>query len=132
LTAGPRMKNILLIDDDEIVNFLNKKILERLGFSKIHVALNGQQAIDLIGHNFHESRTLPDLIFLDLSMPVMDGFEFIEAFRKSGLPGIDKIRIVVITSSQDPRDVARVKAFGVSEYLSKPVTENDMRTIVSA
>lgn len=126
------MKDILLVDDDEIVNFLNKKILERLGFTQIQVAVNGQQAIDLIQRRFVESRALPDIIFLDLSMPVMDGFDFIETIRKSDLPGVENVRIIVITSSQDPRDIARAKNLGIRDYLYKPVTESDLRILVKS
>ena len=75
--------NVLLVDDDRIFNLLSKKTLGNMDFiEEIHTALNGQEAIDLINDYFQGAKTLPDIILLDLNMPIMDGFGFIEAFKK--------------------------------------------------
>ncbi len=100
-------KNVLLVDDDHIFNYLNEKIIQRMGFSdEIHSARNGQEAIgssEPVSFRFEFS---PDIIFLDLNMPVMDGFAFIEAFKRMNMPGKEKISIIIVTSSQDPQDIA--------------------------
>lgn len=116
------MKNVLLVDDDKIFNFLNSKTLEQTGLaSQVHTALNGQQAITLINEYFQGSRALPDVILLDLSMPVMDGFEFIEAFRRLTLPGIDHTKIIIVSSSEDPRDQNMARSMGIRWFLTKPI-----------
>lgn len=80
-------KNVLLVDDDKICNFITEATLNRLGVAKqIHSALNGKEALDLINGYFQGDLAIPDVIFLDLNMPIMDGFQFIEAFQEIGIP----------------------------------------------
>jgi CheY-like chemotaxis protein len=123
------MKNVLLVDDDKIFNFLSEKTLQRMGaVNEIHSALNGKEAIDLLNDYFQGSRAMPDIIFLDLNMPIMDGFGFIEAFRKLNIPNKEKVRIVIVTSSQDPKDMERARGMGIQHYLTKPITEEKLRT----
>lgn len=117
------MKNILLVDDDNIFNFLNTKLLESSGIaSEIHTAGNGQEALDLLNNYFSGTTSLPDVILLDLNMPVMDGFGFLEAFKKLNLPRKEKVSIIIVTSSEDPKDMARAKRMGITNYLTKPVS----------
>src|SRR5688500_11273587 len=112
------MKNILLVDDDDIFNFLNTKILQRSGMaSEIHTALNGQEALDLLNTYYMSTAALPDVILLDLNMPVMDGFTFLEAFKKIKLPRKEQVNIIIVTSSDNPRDMARAKQMGITHYL---------------
>ena len=119
--------NVLLVDDDRIFNLLSKKTLERMSIvDDVHTAVNGKEAIDLINNYFQGSRTMPDIILLDLNMPIMDGFEFIEAFQKLNVHGKQNVRIVIVSSSQDPRDIERARAFGIKDYLAKPVTEEQL------
>jgi len=122
------MKNVLLVDDDSIFNFLNAKTLQSLGFvNDIHTASNGKQAIDLFNDYFGRSKPLPDIILLDLNMPIMDGFSFLEAFRRLDLPGKDKVKVVIVTSSGSPDDIKRAKDLGVSQYLTKPLDAESLR-----
>lgn len=122
------MKNVLVVDDDRICNFLTTKTLERMGFvNDIHTALNGQQALDLFNNYYIGAKALPDVILLDLNMPIMDGFGFLDAFRSLDLQGKDRVKIIIVTSSINPADIARAKCFGVSQYLSKPIEEQSLR-----
>lgn len=117
------MKNILLVDDDNIFNFINTKLLESSGIAgEIHTAGNGQEALDLLNNYFTGTASLPDVILLDLNMPVMDGFGFIEAFKKLRLPKKENVSIVIVTSSADPNDMRRAKEMGITTYLTKPVS----------
>lgn len=87
------MKNILLVDDDNIFNFLNTKLLRQSGIAdEIHTALNGKEALDLLNNYYTGAFALPDVILLDLNMPVMDGFAFLEAFKKLSLPRQEKVK----------------------------------------
>jgi CheY-like chemotaxis protein len=120
--------NFLLIDDDPIFNLLSRKLLERMGIaSHIETVLNGSEAIELFNRYFIGSLSIPDVILLDINMPVMDGFSFLEAFRKLPVPNIGTIRIVIVTSSSNAADMRRAKTLGVDHYLVKPVTEEKLR-----
>jgi CheY-like chemotaxis protein len=119
--------NVLLVDDDRIFNLLSKKTLERMSLvDEIHTALNGKEAIDLINDYFQGTRTLPDIILLDLNMPILDGFGFIEAFQKLSANVKQNVKIIIVTSSEDPRDMERARAFGIKEFLTKPVSEQQL------
>jgi CheY-like chemotaxis protein len=121
-----RPKRILLVDDESLFNFLHKRMLELTGISKeIHTTFNGVQAIEYLKANCWEGK-LPDVILLDLSMPVMDGFAFLEAFSAIDFPNKKKISIVIITSSIDGRDRVRARELGVTRYLIKPVDEREL------
>jgi CheY-like chemotaxis protein len=124
-------KNVLLVDDDEVFHFISKKMLARTGYAEeIHTAMNGNEALLHINNYFSQKQSLPDIIFLDLNMPLMDGFAFIEAFQKLNIPGKEKILIVIISSSNNPADMCRVRDMGITHYLTKPVSEDDLRSVL--
>lgn len=119
------MKKVLLVDDDTICNFLSAKMLERIGYGdNVHTALNGRQAIDKY---LRGAEPLPDVILLDLNMPVMDGFTFLETFREMNLPNKEQIKIIVVSSSGSPQDIDRARRLGVRQFLTKPVEANRLR-----
>jgi CheY-like chemotaxis protein len=121
------MKNVLLVDDDIVFTFLNKKVIASLDFiNEIDTAQNGQQAIDLLNKYSKAARRLPDIILLDLNMPIMDGFGFLEAFKDLYLPSKDKMKIIIVTSSIHPEDIQRAKDYGVTSYLTKPLREEGL------
>jgi CheY-like chemotaxis protein len=123
-----KKKNVLLVDDDQVFNLLNKKTLQTLDIiGEIHTARNGSEALELINEYYLKSRALPEIILLDLNMPIMDGFAFIEAFYRLQLPNLEKTLIIVVTSSDNPRDLNRAKALGIQSYLNKPLTVDDLR-----
>ena len=125
-------RNVLLVDDDQVFNFINKKTLEGIdAVNEIHTALNGQQALDLINDYYSGTRSLPEIIFLDLNMPLMDGFQFLEGFRKLSLPGIGNVKVIIVTSSDNPKDIQRARSLGIDHYLTKPVSEDDLHEILS-
>jgi len=120
-----RPKKILLVDDESIFNFLHKRMLELAGLvDEIHISLNGVQALDFLTTNL--AGNLPDVILLDLSMPVMDGLSFIDTFNQLDVPNKEKISIVVITSSLAERDRLRAKELGIKHYLVKPVDQEEL------
>ncbi len=126
-------KNVLLVDDDSVCNFINEATLNKLGIAKeIHSALNGKEALDLINGYFLGDRSIPDVIFLDLNMPIMDGFQFIEAFKRLEYPKKDKILIVVLTSSANPDDITKVKSLGIDHYMTKPINEEKLMALLKS
>lgn len=126
-------KNILLIDDDQVFNFLSTKVLQRLGITDgIHAVTNARDALKLISGRVSDVSTFPDIIFLDINMPVMDGFGFIEAFRQISIPNRENIVIAIVTSSQDSNDLRRAKELGVTHYLTKPISESSLRPVLAS
>ena len=124
-------KNILLVDDDKIFNFLSEKTIMSLGLAnEINFASNGQQALDILGLCKRGEIQMPDIIFLDLDMPVMNGYEFLEEFAKIDLPNKKAITIVVLTSSADPRDIDRTKELGIRYYYNKPLSRDEIKRLV--
>lgn len=125
------MKNVLLVDDDKVFNFLNAKVVEHTGLAEImDTVFNGKQAIDLLNNYSLGSKALPDIIFLDLNMPVMNGFEFLEEFRKIELPGKDRVRVVVLSSSVNPKEIEKARQLGADHYLSKPLKKESLLDVM--
>lgn len=118
-----KFRKILLVDDDETSNFLNEFLIKGMGIvDEVIIATNGQEAIDIIGHVKNSEN--PEVIFLDLNMPVMDGFEFLENFEKVKTQENIQIPIYILTSSNYFKDFERVKKFAVAGYIIKPLTED--------
>ncbi|HEY4110225.1 response regulator [Puia sp.] len=115
---------ILLIDDDEPTNFLNKMTLEQAGCSRqVHVAQSGLEALAFL----QDTTIRPDLIFLDINMPAMDGWEFLERYRN--LPPARKADIVLImlTTSLNPDDEKRTRAIPeVAGFENKPLSQEQL------
>ena len=129
----PTLDLILLIDDDETTNYVNKRLLTRLNVAKeILVMHNGQEAIqylqDAAAGNGKKS---PDLIFLDIKMPVMDGFSFLEAYEENNLGSSNQVIILMLTSSASFYDLERLKNYNkVKRHISKALTDADVREIL--
>jgi CheY-like chemotaxis protein len=122
------MKRVLVVDDDSVFNFLSSKTLQRMGLaSDIHTATNGAEALKSFNDYYQGEKSLPDVILLDLNMPVMDGFGFLEAFRLLRIPGKEHVKIFIVSSSDDPGDRQRAKALGADYYLTKPLQEQSLR-----
>jgi CheY-like chemotaxis protein len=122
----------LLVDDDQTTNYLNQLLINRLAITnKLLVALNGQEALELVKAHCHEaSPDCPALILLDVKMPVMDGFQFLEAYSELPLPEKDAIIIVMLTTSLHPQDVDRVQRLNIGGFLNKPLTKEKLNDVL--
>ena len=122
------MTNILLVDDDAAVNFLNKFLLTDSGISaSISVTTNGLEALNSI----KESRRCPDVIFLDINMPVMDGLGFLEAFKEYP-EYYPQAKVYILTSSLRESDKDKASSYAcVADYLEKPLTAEMIEKIFS-
>ena len=98
--------NLLVIDDDDINIFIIKKIVEKTGFDIEMVARNnGQQAIDYLKETISQNKTLPRLVLIDINMPVMNGWEFIEAYETLGIE--QQVDMYILSSSVYENDIEK-------------------------
>ncbi len=124
-------KLIMLVDEDEIDNIINQKIIESNNFSEeILVFQAGQDALTYLSENSGNSERLPEIIFLDINMPIMDGFQFLEEFENLESPIHSKCRIIMLSSSISPRDIDRAASNRfVIKYLNKPLNSRYLEAI---
>lgn len=128
---------VLLVDDDDTTNFLNKRLLKEMQVAReIRVLKNGQEALDYLmkacEDNPDSEYICPDLIFLDIKMPVMDGFEFLEEYHQLGFDAGDHVIILMLTSSASFYDLERLKNFQkVRKHYSKALTKHDVQEILN-
>lgn len=124
-----KYNNVSLIDDNELDNFINEKMIEMNYFSnKVYVNTDGKSALEFINNLIvsggAENGTYPDVIFIDLNMPGIDGFQFIENFKKIADTELNKCKLVILTSSINNED--RVKAKDLDHnivFVNKPLTK---------
>jgi CheY-like chemotaxis protein len=94
---------------------------------------NGQEALEGLILISESGQKIPPFIFLDLNMPIMNGWEFLEEFTKIPNNSLKKTTIYIISSSVDPRDLERVKNYkAVNNYILKPITPTDLETVLGA
>jgi CheY-like chemotaxis protein len=128
----PTLMTIFLIDDDPVFVFLLKEMISYTNEkAQIGTFEDGLQAISYLQANNDNPERLPDVIFLDLFMPVMDGWEFLEEYRRLAPEMKKKMDLYILSSSISPDDVERSKRYQeVMDYLVKPVGLDKMEIIL--
>jgi len=118
-----KIETICIIDDDPIFIFGTKILLKNNEFcDTILVSNNGQEGVECLESFLEENKKLPELIFLDLNMPVLDGWGFLDAFNES-FKDLN-IKIYILSSSIDSRDLERSKEYSlVKDFIAKPLTD---------
>lgn len=126
-----KVKLACLIEDDDMTVLISKKFMEVTGaFEKVISFKNGKEAYDNLKAMLESGKSLPELIFLDLNMPIWDGWIFLEEFKR--LPVSDDVTIYILTSSIGNEDFEKAKIHGLEErYLMKPLGINILREILS-
>lgn len=125
---------VCIVDDDDIYQFTVTRTIEKQDIAKkILVFSDGQQAIEFFDANIGKNDNLPDVIFLDINMPVMDGWQFLEEYVRIKPKVGKKITIYMVTSSVDPTDVDRAKHItDISDYIIKPVKPEQLKAVIDA
>ena len=132
-----KLNCVLLIDDDEPTNFLNNMFVEEADCADhIKVACGGPEALEYLSETENaengSSEPYPDLIFLDINMPAMNGWEFLDKYKKIKKENNGKtVIIIMLTTSLNPDDV--IKAYGIPEisgFENKPLTTEKIDVIV--
>ncbi|WP_347157998.1 response regulator [Pontibacter chitinilyticus] len=132
-----KLSGVLLIDDDDTTNFLNQRLLGRMEVTdNIRTFVNGKQAFDYLynvsNNNYEDTNRdyfQPQLIFLDINMPVMDGFEMLDLYERLDNDFRKGIVMAVLTTSTHPHDTANSKKYN-AEYLTKPLTAEKVKALI--
>ena len=122
---------VMLVDDNETDNFISKRIIEITKFaSRIEVKNSGKSALDYLNDNQDNPEELPNLIFLDINMPIVDGFVFLYEFEKFNYTIRDKCKVIILSSSDNKRDIDKiVNNDHVIKFITKPLTEASLKEI---
>jgi CheY-like chemotaxis protein len=128
-----KIKNVLLVDDDFASNYLTEVIIKDINFAgQVYSVRDGKAALDFMKQHClplqqQQESACPDLILLDINMPVMDGFEFLEEYEKMQIGKKEAIYIILLTTSTNIRDVEKAKRYKVTAYLEKPLSEEKLK-----
>jgi CheY-like chemotaxis protein len=132
-----KLNSVLLIDDDNASNFISKMVIKKAGITDhIETVLNGKQALDYLTNSGEYEKLdgvfpQPMLILLDINMPVMDGWEFAEAFSNLDENQKGQIIIVMLTSSLNPDDKEKAANIpAISGFQNKTLTMDGLRSIM--
>jgi len=129
---------VMLIDDNEIDNLINQKMIEAANITEnIFTHTGARSAIEFLKNiekieSTGVSDILPEVIFLDIDMPLMDGFQFLDEFEKLSDNTKDRCKIVMLTSSINPQDVNKSKKYSyVKKYINKPLSQENLQKLFS-
>lgn len=127
-------KLVMLVDDNDTDNFIHRRVLEMNGYcDEILVMNSGKSALEYLQNNQENLARIPQIIFLDINMPVVDGFVFLFDFDNFPDTLKDSCKIVILSSSDNKKDIDRiVDNEYVIHFITKPLTEealNKLRSI---
>lgn len=124
-----KFNEVFVVDDDKVYHFILKKLLKKNNINVTsHFFENGEEAMAVLKNNSKTGGLIPDLILLDINMPVMDGWQFLEEFQKIKENLNKETTIYMISSSNSFVDLEKVKEFPeeVMDYFLKPVSYEDI------
>ena len=116
---------VMLVDDNETDNFISKRIIEITKFARrVEVKNSGKSALDYLKENQSSADDLPNIIFLDINMPIVDGFVFLYELEKFSEVVRNKCKVIILSSSDNKRDIDKiVNNNHVIKFITKPLTE---------
>lgn len=125
-------QRIALVDDSSIFCYIFEKIVEKYDKSKIELMVfdNGKTAFDYFAENKNEALVIPTLMFVDINMPILNGWELLNAFIMSNSPLLDKTIFFIVSSSDNDIDINKSKEYSfVKDYLHKPLDKDQLFSI---
>jgi len=122
---------VMLVDDNDTDNFISKRIIEITKFSQNVIIKNsGKSALDYLQENKDTLDSIPDIIFLDINMPIVDGFVFLYEYEKFSNSVKDKCRVIILSSSDNKSDIDKIINNNfVIKFVTKPLTEKTLTEI---
>ena len=125
---------VCIIDDDHIFIYGVKRLIDETSFcDELMVYRNGQDALDELKQRQKNKEELPGIIFLDLNMPMMTGWEFLDEYLEIEAKAGSRTRVYIISSSVDPQDLLKINEYEqIENYILKPVTAEDLEKIIAA
>lgn len=117
-------KRVLVIDDDEDDRDIFLEVVSEFGMITAETAINGADGL----HKLHSASALPDLIFLDLNMPVMNGPEFLQKFM--GVANLRTIPVVILSTSSDEWAIKEARSLGATDFIRKPDKISEWRNVL--
>lgn len=131
MDAEKALELVMLVDDDATDNFIAHRILTVSGFAK-EVIVKGsvREGLEYLRHNAVSEETLPEIIFLDINMPLYSGFDFLEEFEKLNALVKLKCKVIILSSSDNKRDIeAIISNDYVIKFITKPISEEALEEI---
>jgi CheY-like chemotaxis protein len=127
------LNHIVLVDDNETTSFLNNRLLSRLALAKkVSTFTRAEEASRILWEDAQAtSEAAADLVFVDLKMPGMSGFDFLEQYNKLPAAVQERTVVAVLTTSMHAADTARVAQYPNVEYLTKPLTEEKLQRLLA-
>ena len=132
MNFNSRSVSVLLVDDDEINNFISIKLIKKAFVNtEIMACLNGKFAIDqLVEIQEKDPSKLPDYILLDINMPIMNGWAFLDEFKRLQIDPSGKCKIFIISSSVFSNDINKAKSYPlVKGFVSKPLNIDKIKEL---
>ncbi len=125
--------SVCIIDDDHIFIYGVKRLIEETSFcDELTVYRNGPDALNELKERPKNNLDLPGIIFLDLNMPMMTGWEFLDEYLQIEAQNISQTRVYIVSSSVDPKDLLKIKEYKViRNYILKPVRVDDLEKIIA-
>lgn len=123
------MKRVAIVDDDSIFQFTTKVKFEKLQLAdEVLIYNDGEEMMEYLSEC--ELENLPEVLLLDINMPIVDGWDFLYLFKELDIKKIEKIKIYMLSSSINPDDVKKAEANPyVQDYITKPIRDEDLKKI---
>ncbi|MBQ4804032.1 response regulator [Aquimarina sp. MMG015] len=121
---GKSVTCVLLIDDDKATNFFNERVVTKHNsFDNVNTVQSGKAALEYLSKVENREVIKPDLIFLDINMPAMNGWEFLIEFAKLNKAITEGIKVILLSTSSNPDDVNEsIKNHSVDDFINKPLS----------
>lgn len=127
-----KLRCIMLVDDNLHDNFFHEREIKKSNLATIVITkTTGLEAIEYLKSKNNNKDNQPDLIFLDINMPGMNGWEFLQEYNQLDKKLQSKVIIIMLTTSENPDDEAKAKTWSfISDYITKPLTKGIMEAII--